>query len=36
LPGKIEIFFTRIYDPQISNQIDVAGNGKTGKTRFRQ
>ena len=24
LPGKIEIFFTWIHDPQISNQIDAA------------
>ena len=24
LPGKVD-FFTRIHDPQISNQIDAAG-----------
>jgi len=24
LPGKTEILFTRIHDPQISNQIDAA------------
>jgi len=26
LPGKIDIFFTQIHDPQISNQIDAAAD----------
>ena len=30
LPGKIEIFFTRIHDPQISNQIDAAAPSQLG------
>jgi len=29
LPGKIEILFTRIHDPQISNQIDAAEHSGT-------
>jgi len=28
LPGKIEMLFARIHDPQISNQIDAAALGK--------
>ena len=24
MPGKVDIFLTRIQDPQISNQIDAA------------
>src|SRR6218665_1218011 len=28
LPGTIEMFFTRLHDPQISNQIDAVVHGR--------